>query len=240
MSREYKLTGFVIKSQDLGEADLLLTFFSMSEGKIRTVVKSAKKLTSRLAGRIQPAAEIEINLAGNNSLPKLIGAQVLETYSSVLDFEDSMAAVVAMQEFVNRALPDGQPNEELFELYRFSLMELAKHSELSALILARFFAQGLSALGFAPRELDAESQLESEIYFSKQEGRFSKNSSSIDDVKISPELHKLYIHLLSLDPLNSNVEMALQKQILSFLNNFISYQLERPLHAAQYFFGQNP
>ncbi len=240
MSREYKLTGFVIKSQDLGEADLLLTFFSQSEGKIRTVVKSAKKLTSRLAGRIQPAAEIEINLAGNNSLPKLIGAQVMNAYSSVLDFEDSMATLVAMQEFVNRSLPDGQPNEQLFEIYRSSLIELAKHSELSGLILARFFAQGLSALGFAPMELDKNSELESEIYFSKQEGRFSKNSISTDDVKISPELHKLYIHLLSGDSFNEAIELGLQKQILFFLNNFISYQLERPLHGAQYFFSQKP
>lgn len=240
MSREYKLTGFVIKSQDLGEADLLLTFFSLSEGKIRTIVKSAKKLTSRLTGQIQPAAEIEINLAGNNSLPKLIGAQVLNTYSAVLDFENSIAALVAMQEFVNRALPDGQPNEQLYEFYRFSLTELVKHPKLSALILARFFVHGLSSLGFAPRVLDSGSQFESEIYFSKQEGRFSQTPSSIDDVKIFPELYQLYIRLLSGGSFNETVELALQQQILYFLNDFISYQLERPLYAAQHFFSKNP
>ncbi len=236
MSQELSSQGYILKTQDLGEADLLLTFFSADEGKIRFVVKSAKKLTSRLAGRLQPTALLEVTLAGQGSLAKLIGIQVLDNHPTLLESQAQMAAVLVVQEFTNRALPDHQPNPALFLAYADTLKALEVASTQSAVVeLLRFLVKGLSAIGLAPRLLDIPSTGDA-IFFSLSEGRFTVTPSAVDDLKISLAEYVLYQDLLNdgvtIDP-STNQALAL----LKLLNDFTAYQLERPLLAVQNFFS---
>jgi DNA repair protein RecO len=236
MSQEISLRGFILKTQALGEADLLLTFFSEEQGKIRLLAKSAKKLTSRLAGRLQPTNCLELTLAGNGSLPKLIGVQTLASSAEILNKQDALAALMTMQELVNRALPDSQPNPELFHTFGTALEQLADKVESTALVLARFFTKALQSVGLAPRVL-AETQAK-QVYFSQIEGRFAGQPSSSDDLPIEGGLYELYISLFNDQPI-SRTEATAAIPLLKFLNSFAAYQLERPLYAAQYFW-QSP
>lgn len=233
MSRELTLQGYVVKQQDLGEADLLLTFFSREQGKVRFVVKSAKKITSRLIGRVQPTAFIEVTLAGNSSLPKLIGAQTLDSYPAVLNNQDAMAALVCAQEFTARALPDGQPNDHLFENYG-RLFKVLSDDSAPALVVAAFFVQGLSSLGFAP-SINPTFAQSPQIFFSQQEGRFAVQATHSDDMPLAAEVYALYAQLLEQSAALPPAEPKTVIALLKFLTAFTAYQLERPLLAPQYF-----
>ena len=234
MSQELSYQGYILKTQDLGEADLLLTFFAADEGKMRFLVKSAKKLTSRLSGRLQPTALIEVTLAGQSSLAKLIGAQILNNHPALLESQAQMTAVLVIQEFTNRALPDHQPNSELFEAYTEALGAFEQATAQTIVVeVDKFLVKGLSAIGLAPRLLDQASN-GAGIFFSLSEGRFTLTPSAVDDLKISQAEYLLYQDLLldkDIDPISSTSAVML----LKLLNDFTAYQLERPMLAVQNF-----
>jgi DNA repair protein RecO (recombination protein O) len=46
--------GVVLRHMDYGEADRLITVYTSQSGKIRALVKGARKITSRKAGHLEP------------------------------------------------------------------------------------------------------------------------------------------------------------------------------------------
>jgi DNA repair protein RecO (recombination protein O) len=235
---EQSLTGFIIKSQDLGEADLLLTFFSEEQGKVRAMVKSAKKMTSKLSGHLQPYILVQATLVGENGLPKIISVQPLEKYSHLITDQQSMQVILAMQELVVRALPDGLPNPELFTIYHKILEGLNQNinPELAPVYLAKFYAQALLALGFAPRLLEASQQPVQTIFFSMQNGKFTERYQDSGDTTVSPEAYQLLLNLLSpIAVADLSTISVTTAELLTLLTKFAGYQLERELRAPLYF-----
>lgn len=227
------ISGFIIKSQDLGEADLLLTFFSETEGKVRAVVKSAKKMTSRLSGNLQPYILVQVTLVGEGSLQKVITVQPLARYVNIISSMHGMNVLLAMQELVLRSLADGQPNEQLFAIYHDSLQSLnSGQSEIA--VLTKFYVESLQAIGFAPRLAQAEA-----MYFSLKNGQFSNQYEDSGDVSVSTEAYQIYKSMLSrsfdIPSHYSHEQEPAIRELLSLLTRFASYQLERELKATLYF-----
>lgn len=227
------ISGFIIKSQDLGEADLLLTFFSETEGKVRAVVKSAKKMTSKLSGNLQPYILAQVTLVGEGSLQKVIGVQPLARYVNIISSMHGMNALLAMQELVLRSLADGQPNEQLFAIYHASLQSL-NDGQAEVAVLTKFYVESLQAIGFAPRIAQAEA-----MYFSLKNGQFSDKYEDSGDVSVSTEAYQIYKTMLSHSfdiPLHYSPEQEpTMIELLVLLTRFASYQLERELKATLYF-----
>lgn len=235
MSKDQVISGFIIKSQDLGEADLLLTFFSQQQGKVRAVVKSAKKMTSKLSGNLQPFNLIEVTLVGNGGLPKIIGANPINKYPAIIASQSSMQALLAMQELVQRALADEQANPELFEIYQNTLQKLQTADESTIiLILTQFYCQTLLVLGFSPRLLDEETEL-SQIFFSIQNGRFLETAEDNSDLPVPTVVYQLFKQLSSEQTAEIANASELAAKLLNLLTRFASYQLERELRATRYF-----
>ncbi len=239
MSRELSLQGYILKSQDIGEQDVLLTFFSLEEGKVRVMVKSAKKLTSRLAGRIQPTAKLEIILAGNGSLPKLIGVTVQNNYPDITLSEDRIAALMVLQEYANRALADAQPNEQLFWCYGQALTQLGSADYSQCLeVVTRFVVQTLTTIGLAPRLLN-QSIPANGGWLSFDDGSFVIRSGLGQQSPVESEVYSLYTNLYQNSP-SATADSLVWQKLLKLMNNFGAYQLERQLNAAQYFFQGKP
>lgn len=234
VSKELILQGYIIKSQDIGEHDVLLTFFSLEHGKLRVIVKSAKKLTSRLAGRLQAAAKIEITLAGNHSLPKLIGASVQESFHDIVQSQDRIAVVMVLQEYTNRALADLQPNEQLFENYSQALRQLAVADTSECLRIATLFiVQTLQAIGVAPRLLQQE-YTGAKLWLNFDDGSFIVNSGTGQQSEVTLKVYELFVNLYQAGDRETYDDVVWQK-LLKLLNDFSGYQLERQLRAAEYF-----
>src|SRR5690349_15887569 len=124
MSRERAVEAFIIKKQDYGEADQIITLFCKEEGKIRALVKAAKLPTSKLQPMLQPVFQTRVNLTGSNAgtgLAKVIGVQLIAAYSNIFENEAKMASWYVASELVMRGLADSAPNEQLFlELERYA------------------------------------------------------------------------------------------------------------------------
>jgi len=71
----------VLRSYPLREADLLVSFFTRQEGKLRGVARAAKKSKKRFGGSLEPLTRVTLyyeDRAGND-LARLDSCDVLES-----------------------------------------------------------------------------------------------------------------------------------------------------------------
>ncbi len=116
MIRGEKLDGLVLKKVSIGEADLLVTWYTREWGKIRTTVAGALKPKSRLAFGLLPFAENTLRVAGRREglSFKLIG---VSSGSPVLDQTDEVKNTLGfwLLEVVLKSTVDHQPNFFLYD-----------------------------------------------------------------------------------------------------------------------------
>ena len=108
----------VLRSYPLREADLLVTFFTRVEGKIRGVARSAKKSKRRFGGALEPLTYVRAfyDVRERQELARLDSCEVLE---SPMASEVSYARAVALghiAELLDELLPDHEANDAIFRL----------------------------------------------------------------------------------------------------------------------------
>ncbi|MGP0021740.1 MAG: DNA repair protein RecO [Candidatus Sulfotelmatobacter sp.] len=108
----------VLRSYPLREADLLVTFFTRAEGKVRGVARSAKKSKRRFGGALEPLTYVRAfyDVREGQELARLDSCEVLE---SPMASEVSYARAVALghiAELLDELLPDREANDPVFRL----------------------------------------------------------------------------------------------------------------------------
>jgi DNA repair protein RecO (recombination protein O) len=108
----------VLRSYPLREADLLVTFFTRAEGKVRGVARSAKKSKRRFGGALEPLTYVRAfyDVRERQELARLDSCEVLE---SPMASEVSYARAVALghiAELLDELLPDHEANDAIFRL----------------------------------------------------------------------------------------------------------------------------
>lgn len=108
----------VLRTYPLREADLLVTLFTRSEGKVRGVARAAKKSKRRFSGALEPLTYVRAYYEDRErqELARLDSCEVLE---SPLAFEVSYPRAVALghvAELLDELLPDREVNDDVFRL----------------------------------------------------------------------------------------------------------------------------
>jgi DNA repair protein RecO (recombination protein O) len=108
----------VLRTYPLREADLLVTFFTRAEGKVRGVARSAKKSKRRFGGALEPLTYVRAfyDVRERNELARLDACEVL---ASPMASEVTYARAVALghiAELLDELLPDREANDAIFRL----------------------------------------------------------------------------------------------------------------------------
>jgi DNA repair protein RecO (recombination protein O) len=108
----------VLRSYPLRESDLLVTFFTRAEGKVRGVARAAKKSKKRFGGALEPLTYVRVYYEDRErqELARIDSCEVLE---SPLADEVSYARAVALghvAEVLDELLPDRESNDAIFRL----------------------------------------------------------------------------------------------------------------------------
>ena len=98
--RLYRTEAVVLRRQDLGEADRILTIFARGYGKTRVVAKGVRKPASRKAGHVELFMRVDVLLAQGRTLDVVSQAQMLDALRNVVLGKDRFDA--AFQEYINR------------------------------------------------------------------------------------------------------------------------------------------
>jgi DNA repair protein RecO (recombination protein O) len=108
----------ILRTYPLREADLLVTFFTRLEGKVRGVARAAKKSKRRFGGALEPLTYVRAYYEDREGqeLTRLDSCDVME---SPLASEVSYPRAVALghvAELLDELLPDREANDAVFRL----------------------------------------------------------------------------------------------------------------------------
>lgn len=82
-SRLYRTEAVILRRQDLGEADRLLTLYTPDKGKIRAVAKGVRRPGSRKAGHLELFVRSRLLLAKGRELDIITQAETIASYSGL-------------------------------------------------------------------------------------------------------------------------------------------------------------
>ena len=108
----------VLRTYPLREADLLVTFFTRAEGKVKGVAKSAMRSKKRFGGALEPLTQVRVYYEDKEKreLARIDSCDVVQSpLSSAIDYGRA-AALAHVAEVVDELLPDREVNDAVFRL----------------------------------------------------------------------------------------------------------------------------
>lgn len=150
----YKVEAVVLRHQPVGEADRVLTLFTREYGKMRVSARGVRKITSRLAGRVQPYTHGRFLVARGRTLDVIAQGDVARPFAGLQHdlLRSAYAAYVA--ELVDRFLPERDPHPDVFDAVLDAWGVIEHAAEDDAEVYALWFSLHLAErLGYRP-EMD--------------------------------------------------------------------------------------
>jgi len=101
---------------DYGEADRIVTLFTLEHGKLKGLAKGAKRSFRRFGGILEPFARLTVDIAVRSGLSRLVGADALTIFPRIREDLMKIGYAGYACETVDLLLPEGLPNSRLFRL----------------------------------------------------------------------------------------------------------------------------
>jgi len=144
---------FLLRSVDHGEANRIVTLFTLEKGKISGMARSARKSRRRFGGTLEPFALIEITIKpGRRNLYHVEKATLLDPYLNLATDLSKINAAAFILEIVREVTPELEPDQGIFALIKavMSLLSTspksATNSVLTAATLKLLSLAGISAI----------------------------------------------------------------------------------------------
>lgn len=111
-----KTLALVLKKQDLGETDRIITILTPSMGKRRVVARSIRKPLSRLAGHLDTLMVAQLMMTDEQDLPKVTSATVVESFEKIREDLKLLEQSYAVGRIVERLAKEESGQQSLFQL----------------------------------------------------------------------------------------------------------------------------
>lgn len=142
----FRVEGIILKRRDLGEADRILTVFSLQKGKISVLAKGVRRITSRRGGNVELLNRSLMYLHPAKSFLILTEAQVLNTYQKLKENLTLSTYAFHIIELIDKLTAENQENRILYEDLVNVLQRLSRNPR--QILIRAFEAKILSNLGF--------------------------------------------------------------------------------------------
>ncbi len=131
----------------MGEADRILTVFTLQKGKITVLAKGVRRITSRRAGNVELLNRVSLYLHQARTFLILTEAAVLDTYPKLK--EDLTLSTYAFHiiELIDKLTAENQENRTLYEHLVSVLQRLSRNPR--QILVRAFEVKILSLMGFA-------------------------------------------------------------------------------------------
>ncbi len=149
--RSLRVEAVVLRHMDYGEADRILTLYTRQLGKVRALVKGARKITSRKAGHLEPFTRVSLQLARGRDLWIVSQADTLEVYLPLRENLILTGQAAYVIELVDRFIYEEETeNPAMFRCLTDTLSRLSAGTD--PWLAIRFYEMRLlDTLGFRPR-----------------------------------------------------------------------------------------
>ena len=135
-----------------GEADRILTFYSLQLGKVRGIARGARRMKSRFGGMLEPFSSINLTFFNkrNDSLGSISHIDSLETFSPLRESLDLIWAASRMVALVDGVTADRDSNPTIYHTLLEGLRSLVRTDD-PVLLTLLFQIHILSHSGFQPQ-----------------------------------------------------------------------------------------
>jgi DNA repair protein RecO (recombination protein O) len=149
----FRVEAVILRHNDYGEADRMLTLYTAQLGKTRALVKGARKITSRKAGHLEPFTHVKLQLAKGRDLSLVTQADTIDTFLPLRENLLLTSQASYIIELLDRfTYEDGSENSAIFRLLTETLSRLASGSD--PWLVTRYYEMRLlDYLGFRPQLL---------------------------------------------------------------------------------------
>jgi DNA repair protein RecO (recombination protein O) len=236
----FRVEAVVLRHTDYGEADRILSLYTRQFGKMRAIVKGARKVTSRKAGHLEPFTHVNLQLAKGRGLLLVTQADTVEAYLALGEDLVLMGHASYVIELMDRfTYDDGNENPILFRLLTDTLSRLASKSN-PWLAIRYYEMRLLDHLGFRPqlfecvncgREILAEDQ-----FYSLSAGGVicpSCGRGLPNLTRISVEVLKYLRHFQRssyVEASRARPSSEVQAEVESLMQGYFTFLLERELN----------
>ncbi|MCL0063964.1 DNA repair protein RecO [Dehalococcoidia bacterium] len=157
----YTTEAIVLKHANLGEADRILTLYTPNMGKLKAVVRGARRTRSKLGGHVEPVTHCSLVLARGRNLDTVTQSQTIESFLSIRNDLWLTARALYLIELADAFTPEQAENYPVYKLVLDVLHGLGKvrreeaASWMQHLMLLRYFElQLLGHVGYQPQLRD--------------------------------------------------------------------------------------
>ena len=239
--RTYRCEAIVLRRHNFGEADRLLTVFSLERGKLRLMAKGVRKPRSRKAGHVEPFTRVALINSRGREIDIISQADALDLYTLLRENLRFLGRAAYFAELVDRFSVDREENRQLYRLLADSFSRLDQE-DTSANSVARFFEiRLLELVGYRPElfncvRCSAEIRPEDQ-FFSHQdggvvcphcaEGRRGFERISLSALKVLRHYQRNSYKVAS----EAAIRAEVHQEIDGIMEGFFSYLLERNLNS---------
>jgi len=246
--------GIILKRQNYGEADRILTFFTYEEGKLVALAKGVRKIKSKLGGNLELFAPVRLEIYHKEySFNKIVGVSSIHNDYNENELHqdlDVINAIFGMAELVLYFTREGLAHPELYQSIVSFLQEL-KFLKRPILLLEAFKIKCCTILGFLPffnTCVDCKQKLSEQrikflsdsngfICFSCTEKRnletniklFSALNITFTDIKLYNYLQKADFNLIKDIDINNHDLLKLKALTQIFIDKFLDRKLKTEL-----------
>ncbi len=147
--RVYRTQAVVLRRFDIGEADRILTLFTLEHGKLRVVAKGVRRPRSRKAGHLEPFTQTDLMLARGRELDIITQAEALDSFPALREDLVSLGHAAYLIELVDSFTVEGGESPALYHHLLHGLQRLAAGDDPAR--LTRYFElRLLDLVGYRP------------------------------------------------------------------------------------------
>ncbi len=233
----------MLRRSDFGEADRLLTLYSLEYGKLRAIAKGARKPQSRKTGHVELFMRSNFMLATGRTLDIVTQAETIEPLRELShDLLRTTYAAYAV-ELLDNLTPEEEKHSGIYRLLVDSLERFARSDNLN--LAARYFELRLLTLaGFQPQlfydVVTGDPIEEADYYFSAAEGGlFDLQQRNVDRSarRLSAAAIKVlrFLQTRSWDAVaNLQLRQPLQRELETVMHYYLAYLLEKQIKSADF------
>lgn len=241
--RLYRTEAIILRRQDFGEADKLLTLYTPGLGKTRVLAKGVRKPKSRKGGHVELFTHSNLLIAKGKSLDIVTQAETIHSFLPIRRELLRTSYAYYAAELLDKFTEEGVENRPLFDLFLDALLWLSDAEDLD-LALRHFELHLLSYVGYRPQLfqcLRCAHPIESETsFFSPKDGgllcaRCGEGERGCQEV--SPQALATSRYLQTKDRglcRRLKVDQLTHEELETLMRRYIIYLLERKLKSVDF------
>ncbi len=141
---------FVLARTNLREKDQMVSLYSWEQGKIETVIRGVKKITSKNSAFLEPFFLIEAEVLPGKEICHLVKAVPLSCYKNIVNDLDKIILLKTAFGWLSALTKNNERDNRVFLLIKNWMEFLDETSNPSAALAYSFLAKLIAFFGFAP------------------------------------------------------------------------------------------